>query len=222
MQKRKRSKPPKSDVHTNGSTPTSDAPNGHSNPCKSSKHSTQLKWSSPLLTAVALTFIMAGSSFIWYPWLRNSPGRPDVTSSPLSDSGEYLDSSSSSPDVKLLQNAAAHQSHHQQQQQQQQQQAHAASAPSATSTSGSSVANTEAHSHDGLPQWSLSGSDPTGAFPKGCKWRDVQTAGGNTSFWAIQTYEYWDDARGAWTPDMPSACKVKGLPNPGRCVPSLM
>lgn len=65
-----------------------------------------------------------------------------------------------------------------------------------------------------VPSWSLSGSEPTGAFPRGCKWRDVQTPGSNQSFWAIQKYEYWHPHEAAWTAHPPAACEVKGLANP--------
>jgi hypothetical protein len=28
--------------------------------------------------------------------------------------------------------------------------------------------------------------------------------------WDVREYEYWDEARGSWTPTQPAACTVRG------------
>ena len=49
-----------------------------------------------------------------------------------------------------------------------------------------------------------------GVFPAGCKWRDVQHSGAEKEFWAVEDYEYWDEAKQRWTSKRPSGCIVQG------------
>jgi hypothetical protein len=50
-----------------------------------------------------------------------------------------------------------------------------------------------------------------GIFPAGCKWRDVQEGTSNKDFWAVEQYQYWDEARQKWTDKQPEACLMKGI-----------
>ena len=54
-----------------------------------------------------------------------------------------------------------------------------------------------------------------GIFPRGCKWRDVQAKGPGPAkkrpFWAVEDYEYWDEAREQWHSKQPDACLMRGV-----------
>lgn len=45
-------------------------------------------------------------------------------------------------------------------------------------------------------------SPSRGAFPHGCRWREVQPSNGT------DIYEYWDDAEHIWVNKRPSACTI--------------
>lgn len=45
-------------------------------------------------------------------------------------------------------------------------------------------------------------SPSRGAFPHGCRWREVQPSNGT------EIYEYWDDAEHVWVNERPSACTI--------------
>ena len=50
-----------------------------------------------------------------------------------------------------------------------------------------------------------------GVFPAGCKWRAVQDAGEKgRALWAVERYQYFDEALDAWTEEQPAACFVRG------------
>ena len=58
-----------------------------------------------------------------------------------------------------------------------------------------------------------------GVFPAGCKWRAVRDAGEqNRALWAVERYQYFDDALDAWTEEQPAACFVRGQPKAPECV----
>ncbi len=49
-----------------------------------------------------------------------------------------------------------------------------------------------------------------GPFPAGCKWRAVSYKGRKAEMWDVREYQYWDEQRGAWGPQQPAACVVRG------------
>ena len=58
-----------------------------------------------------------------------------------------------------------------------------------------------------------------GVFPAGCKWRAVREAGEKgRALWAVERYQYFDDAADAWTEEQPVACFVRGQPKTPECV----
>jgi len=57
-----------------------------------------------------------------------------------------------------------------------------------------------------------------GVFPAECKWRAVRDAGEKgRPLWAVERYQYFDDALDAWTDDQPAACFVRGQPKTPEC-----
>ncbi len=58
-----------------------------------------------------------------------------------------------------------------------------------------------------------------GVFPAGCKWRAVRDAGEKgRALWAVERYQYFGEATGAWTKQQPAACFVRGQPKTHECV----
>lgn len=56
-----------------------------------------------------------------------------------------------------------------------------------------------------------------GVFPVGCKWRAVQHKGRKKEFWAVEEYEYYDEARERWVSQQPAACFVRGEEQTPEC-----
>ena len=58
-----------------------------------------------------------------------------------------------------------------------------------------------------------------GVFPAGCKWRAVRDVGEEgRALWAVERYQYFDDAKGDWTELQPAACCVRGQLKTPKCV----
>ena len=58
-----------------------------------------------------------------------------------------------------------------------------------------------------------------GVFPAGCKWRAVRDAGEKgRALWAVERYQYFDEAAGTWSEQQPAACFVRGQPKTPKCV----
>ena len=58
-----------------------------------------------------------------------------------------------------------------------------------------------------------------GVFPASCKWRAARDPGEKgRALWAVERYQYFDEATDAWSEQQPAACFVRGQPKPPECV----